>query len=200
MDVYLVSKCSYVYKELPRTYFISSTVFEKKLEVLSQPCRRLSVVCPSVRRDKTLTFSNISAISKDIFFKLGIVVYSDKAHQQDKLHNSVKFIFRIMPLFNLENLYKNEHFHISLLLLQISCSNLEQLFIATRRISRTRYITLVIFIFRIMPLFNLEFFSDKQLQSSVRTVGGALVIHIPSPFQPMQAVLNCYVCNGQKAG
>ena len=70
----------------PSTIFLARLFLKKKSRYCHSPVvrrlsvRRLSVRPSSVRRDKTLTFSNISAISKDIFFKLGIVVYSDKAH------------------------------------------------------------------------------------------------------------------------
>ena len=47
----------------------SSAVFEENVEILSYPWRRRR------RRAKTLTFSNISVITEDIYLKLRLVVH-----------------------------------------------------------------------------------------------------------------------------
>ena len=56
--------------------FISSAVFEENVEVLSLPWRR--------RRAKTLTFSNISVITEDIYLKLRVVVHYQRGTHTSK--------------------------------------------------------------------------------------------------------------------
>ena len=53
--------------------FFSLAVFEEYVEVLSKPCGHR-------RRAKTLTFTNISVISDDIYLKLRLVVYYEKGN------------------------------------------------------------------------------------------------------------------------
>ena len=55
---------------------ISSAVFEENVEVLSYPWRRRQLR----HRGKTLTFSNISVINEDIYWKLRIVVHYQKGN------------------------------------------------------------------------------------------------------------------------
>ena len=67
------SKPSYAY-DLYRVLIFSSAVFEENFEVLSWPWRRRR------RLAKTLTFSNISVITEDIYLKLRIVVNYEKGN------------------------------------------------------------------------------------------------------------------------
>ena len=55
-------------REYMMTIF-SLAVFEENIKVLSKPCRRRRLCA------KTLTFSNISIITEDIYLKLRLVVH-----------------------------------------------------------------------------------------------------------------------------
>ena len=54
---------------------VGSAVFEEIVEVLSQSWRRRGR-----RRAKTLTFSNISIITEDIYLKFRVVVHYQKGN------------------------------------------------------------------------------------------------------------------------
>ena len=58
----------------------SSAVFEENVEVLSQPWRRRRRRLWRWRRAKTLTFSNISVITEDIYLKPRVVVHYQKGN------------------------------------------------------------------------------------------------------------------------
>ena len=77
----------------------SSAVFEENVEVLSYPCRRRR--CLHRRhRSKSLTFSNLSVITEDIYLKLKLPVLS-KGEPILVGEVILLFFYIFMPLFRL---------------------------------------------------------------------------------------------------